>query len=121
MAYSVAWDIPGKVLYLKVLEEVSRQEFLEIDNKIKVCLGKYDTEILLVVDASQAKIAPYGIEQIKASQTYLQSRQIKQLLVISNNKLNRLVLLLLFNLCRPKLQFCDNFNQAQRFIEMSGT
>ena len=119
MAYELAWQIPNKVLHLNLLDNLSLKTFVEIDGLIHEYLNQCDGSIILIVDASTTRIAPYGIEGIRASQKYLQSHQIERLIVISSNKLNRLAMLLLFNLCRPILQFCDNDDQAQRFINTS--
>ncbi len=119
MTYSVTWDIPGEVLSLRVLEEVSLEEFVEIDRQIRACLAEYIERLSLVVDASQLRISPHSIERIRVSQSYLLSGQIKQILVVSNNKLNRLSMLLLFNLCRPRLRFCESFDHAQRILDLS--
>lgn len=116
MSYEVSWDTPGKVLRLKMFDAMPLEAFIEIDRQINEHLQEYNQRIILIVDASGAKIAPYGIEKIKISQTYLHNQLIEQLVVISNNKLNRLAMLLLFNLCRPRLQFCDSFDQVQRYI-----
>jgi hypothetical protein len=118
MPYEMAWDTPGKVLRLKMFDAMTLEIFIEIDWQINERLQECNERIVLIVDASSAKVAPYGIERIKSSQTYLQNHQIERLVVISDNKLNRLAMLLLFNLSRPKLQFCDSFDQAQRYISL---
>lgn len=116
MYYEITWDTPGKVLGLKLIDAVPFEAFIEINSQINERLQECNQRIILIVDASDAKVAPYGIEKIKATQVYLQNQQIERLVVISDNKLNRLAMLLLFNLCRPKLQFCDSVEQAQRYI-----
>ncbi|MBL8155411.1 MAG: hypothetical protein JNM70_14600 [Anaerolineae bacterium] len=119
MPYEVVWDTPGRVLLLRMHGDVPFESFVDIDRCINVCLQETSERLALIVDASQAKVAPYGIERIKATQTYLQSRQILQLLVVSDNRLNRLAMLLLFNACQPRLQFYDKMEQAKRFLELS--
>ncbi len=116
MANEVSWDTPGKALRLKLCGDLALEAFAEIDRQINERLQESDGRVVLVVDASDAKFPPYGIEPFRSSQTYLQSHQIEQLVVVSNSKLNRLAMLLLFNLCRPKLLLCDNFDEAQRFL-----
>jgi len=120
MSYKLGWETPGKVLRLIMHGEISLEAFIEIDGHINKCLQDCDEQIALVVDASDVRVAPYSIERIKSSQTYLQSYQIEQLVVVSTSKLNRLAMLLLFNLSRPKLQICDNHDQAHRLLKMFG-
>ncbi|MGQ9909253.1 MAG: hypothetical protein ACUVS2_10510 [Candidatus Flexifilum sp.] len=115
-SYGIGWDRPGKLLRLQMTGDLSVEAFVDIDRQITTHLRAQDEQLILLVDASAASISPYSIEQIRTTQTYLQSPQIERLVVISNNKLNRLTMLLLFNLCRPPLQFYESFEQAQRFL-----
>ncbi len=119
MAHEMAWNTPGRVLQLKMSNNLSLEEFIEIDSQISEHLQECDERITLIVDTSDARFSPYSIERIKPTQKYLNSYQICHLIVVGNKKINRLAMLLLFNLCRPRLQFCDNFDQAQRFLEMA--
>ncbi len=119
MGYEMAWNIAGKVLHLKLFNTLSIEEFVEIDKQINEQLQAYSDRIALIVDASAATFSPYSIERIKPTQKYLNSYQISQLIVVGSSKVNRLAMLLLFNLCRPKLQFCDTIDQAQRYISMA--
>ncbi len=118
MSYEMDWNPQGKVLQVKMTGTLSMQEFIEIDKQINNYLQASDERIALVVDASDANFSPYSIERVKPTQKYLNSYQISQLVVVSNKKLNRLATLLLFNLCRPKLQFCNDTDQAQRYINL---
>ena len=113
------WNTPGQVLHLKMSNNLSVEEFIEIDKEINEHLQACDERIALIVDASDAQFSPYSIEKVKPTQKYLNSYQISQLIVVGDKKLNRLAMLLLFNLCRPRLQFCDNFDQAKRYLSMS--
>lgn len=117
MAYEMIWNIPGRVLQLKMSNSLSFEEFIEIDKEINEHLQECSERITLIVDASEAKFSPYSIQRVKPTQKYLNSYQISQLIIVGDTKLNRLAMLLLFNLCRPKLQFCDNYDQAERYLK----
>jgi hypothetical protein len=119
MAHEMAWKTPGKVLNLKMSSTLSLEEFVEIDKQISEHLQESDERITLIVDGSDARFSPYSIERVKATQRYLNSYKICQLIVVGDKKLNRLAMLLLFNLCRPKLQFCDSIDQAQHFVDIA--
>ena len=119
MAHEITWNTPRRVLQLKLSNNLSLEEFIEIDRQITERLQECDERIALIVDASDATFSPYSIERVKPTQKYLNSYQIVQLIVVGDKKLNRLVMMLLFNLCRPRLQFCDNFDQAKRYISMT--
>lgn len=118
MAYQLAWNIPQKILRLDLSEDVSLADFLEINRLMTDYLKEKQSRIAIVVDASNLKIAPYGIEPIRVTQTYLRNQQIAYVLIVTGNKLTRLAMLLLFNLAGPSVQFFDNFDQVQRFMKV---
>lgn len=118
MPYEITWSSSGKALYLKLINEVSIESFTEIDSQINTYLRQIVDSVVLVVDATNARVNPYNIERIKPTQTYLQSTKINRIAVISTSKLNRLAMLLLFNLCRPILQFYDSLDQTPAYLEM---
>lgn len=118
MPFEITSSTHGKGLYLKLINEVSIESFVEIDSQINTHLRQTTEAVVLIVDASSAKVNPYSIERIKPTQTYLQSTKINRIAVISPSKLNRLAMLLLFNLCRPILQFYDSLEHAPALFEI---
>lgn len=119
MAYEMVWDTPGKVLRLHLQGAMTVEAFVEIDKEINDHLRSNPEHIVLIVDTSEGKVDPYSIRRIRATQTYLDGHEIVRIIVLDEKKANRLAMLLLFNLCRPKLQFCTDLEQARRFLEMS--
>jgi hypothetical protein len=119
MAYEIVWDTPGKVLRLNLHSNMTVEAFVEIDREINNQLRGCAERVVLIVDTSGAKVDPYSIRRIRTTQTYLDGYEIVRIVVLDEKKVNRLAMLLLFNLCRPKLQFCSDLDQARRFLEMS--
>jgi hypothetical protein len=118
MPYQLDFQMTDRIIYLNLVGEVSVSEFLEIDRQINHTITRQSESIALIVDASKAVIQPYGIEAIKRTQTYLQSRWIAQLLVTGESKITRLAMMLLFNACRPKLHFCKDRGRALQLLDI---
>jgi hypothetical protein len=119
MAYEMVWDTPGKVLQLNLQGAMTVEAFIEIDKEINDQLRGCTERVVLIVDTSEGKVDPYSIRRIRATQTYLDGHEIVRIIVLDKKKANRLAMLLLFNLCRPSLQFCSDLEQARRFLEMT--
>jgi hypothetical protein len=117
MAYKVHWFDPHIILIMELYDTVALIEFFEIDKIISQHLTETEHNITLIIDASQAQLTPLGIEQIKGTQSFLDSKQIKYLLVVTDNRVTRLALLLMFNLCRPILKFFSNSEQLDAFLK----
>ncbi|MBX3064701.1 MAG: hypothetical protein KF726_17090 [Anaerolineae bacterium] len=74
-------------------------------------------QIALVVDITELKQVPTAYSQLKATQTYLSRPELRAVLVAGNNKLLRLMMMLIFNLSKPTLRFFDSVAQALEFAE----
>ncbi len=125
MPYQIEWEVPQSVLSLRLLDHVTLQEFVEIDRGITDRLDTVsdDARIALMVDTIAAKSVPQAYNDLKASQTYAVRRnaQLEYILVVSgSNKLMRLMMMLTYNLCRPRLQFFDTPAQALFFLSRTG-
>jgi hypothetical protein len=120
MPYQINWETPEAVLSLRLLDQVTFQEFVEIDRSITAHLneGSPDSAIVLIVDVTQATSVPQSFNELKTSQTYATAAnlRLKWILVVSSNRLMRLMMLLTFNLCRPTLRFFDTLVDATKFI-----
>jgi hypothetical protein len=120
MPYQISWETPEAVLCLRLLEQVTLQEFVEIDRTITSHLNdsSVDASIALMVDVTETKSVPQSFSELKNSQTYATAANVRLhwILVIGNNRLMRLMMLLTFNLCRPSLRFFDTLVDGTKFI-----
>lgn len=123
MPYQVEWEQPQSVLRLRLLDQVTFQEFVDIDRDISELLKTIsaDAHIALLVDANETSGVPRAYNEIKTSQTFATRRnsQIRLILIVTNNKLIRLMMLLIYNLCRPMIHMFDTMAQAQAFVSRS--
>lgn len=116
--YDVYWDVPGYVLCLKLIDAVTLEEFIEIDSLISKHLSNTHTRTAIVIDITAARHVPFPSDQLRASQSYTQHPMLKWLVVVGGNKLLRLMMLLTFNLSRASLQFMDNREKLESFLQL---
>jgi hypothetical protein len=112
MSIHLQWQSANSVLYIVLEGSVAYQTFVELNDAILQHVAQTTEPIKLIVDVSRAVINPYEIERIRSTQKYLHSYQIQQIIVVDEKKVNRLAMLLLMNLSRPKLQFSNTYALA---------
>ena len=117
MPFELTWYRSDKALLLALRAELSMKEFIELNKCIEQHLEQCPNRIVLIVDSSTARFSPYAIKDIRPTQTYMNSSRISDICVVGDHKVNRLALLLLFNLCRPKLRFCRELKQVEFYIQ----
>jgi len=113
------WDVPETVLCLKLAGRLTNEEFHNINKEIVAALTERhdDRPIALVVDTLEVKSIPPNYSQLNASQTYANRDDIKYLMIIGKNKLIRLMMLLIYNLCRARLRFSDDYEGVWRMLK----
>ncbi len=119
MPYQLTWQTPDTILHLELTGHVSMEEFIQIDDRVNAYLDKRQTsnQVVLIIDAVGAQRVPQEIAQMKASQTYANRRDVKHLLIVTNKKQIRLIMLLTFNPCQAFLRFADNYEHGNRMLE----
>jgi hypothetical protein len=118
MAHQIYWQIPQQVLCVELEEVVSLDDFIQINREVNDLLGAetMNRNVTLLVDITRPGNTAQNVAQLKYSQTYVSRRDLKFILVVGKNKLMRLMLLLLYNLCRPSLRFFDDMEPALTFL-----
>jgi hypothetical protein len=121
MAYKVFWHVPHQVLFVELDGQLSLDDFNQINNTVLSHLDDAtgDTGFTLLVNTAQVSSVPQAFQQLKASQTYVQRRDLQYIVVVGNNKLIRLMMLLTFNLCRPALHFFEDIERAYEFLRVA--
>ena len=119
MSYRIFWEIPETVLCLALGEDVSTEEFVEINDQINSFMDARTAtrSVILKIDALNTERIPQSLSTMKNSQSYANRKDLKSILVIGPNKYVRLVMMLTFNLSRPTLHFAMNHEHANRFVE----
>jgi hypothetical protein len=119
MAYRVFWQVPQQVLCVELEGAVSLDDFIQINQAVHDHLGdeKTNRSVALLVDITRPGNTPQAFQQLKASQTYVLRRDLRFILVVGSNKFMRLMMMLIFNLCKPSLRFFDNMAPALTFLD----
>jgi hypothetical protein len=119
MPYRVFWQVPQRILCVELEGSLSSDDFMYINQAVNNHLGDDtpDRPVVLLVDATRPNNLPRTFTQLKDSQTYALRRDLKLILVVSDNKFMRLMSLLIFNLCRPSLMFFDNISTALGYLD----
>lgn len=122
MAYRVFWQTPQQILRIELEGNLSLNDFNQINQAVIDQLGveTANRHMALLIDITRPSTMPQSFKQLRASQTYVSRRDLKSILVVGSNKLARLMLLLMFNLCRPSLRFFDTIDQALMIAERAG-
>jgi hypothetical protein len=116
--YQVYWYIPDYVLCVKITDSISSDELTGLGAVVTMHLLDIETRVALLIDITEATQMPFPTDVLKRSQTYIQNPMLKWLLVVGQNKLMRLMLLMMFSLARPSLQFFDNFEMVQNHVQI---
>jgi hypothetical protein len=121
MSFTLDWMTGARgVLHLVIEDTAHYADFVAIDAAITARLREAADSIVLIVDVSRALVNPYEIDRIRVTQTYLRSMVVAQIMVVDEKKVNRLAMLLLLNLGRPRLSFYDTVPQALSFANKGG-
>jgi hypothetical protein len=105
------------LLSLTLQGNLSEQDFSQMNELVTRSLDAInESRVALVVNALGAKTVPRNFKQLQASQTFSQRKDLKWLLVVTDNKLIRLMMLLTYNLSRPSLRFFSTEREAMDFL-----
>lgn len=119
MAYKLFWKTPRQVLCLELEGELTFDDFTQVNRAIIDQLGpeSLNQPVALLIDITRQCRVPSSFAQLTASQTYMMRRDLQFILVAGSNKFMRLMIMLIYNLCRPSLKYFDDVDQAIKFHE----
>lgn len=117
MAHKLAWRASDRVLTLTLTGEISLPDFANISSDIDIMLGSVTEPLVLIVDAENVRLGRSGLSQTRAAPTsYMENRSVEHLLVVTSDKIVRLMLLVVFNVNRSVLRFFDHMDQAEYYL-----
>src|SRR5258708_5887839 len=114
MAYRVYWQVPQQVLWVELEGAGNHDDFIQINQAVHDHLGdeKTNRSVALLVDITRPGNTSQAFQQLKASQTYVTRRDLRFILVVGSNKFMRLMMMLIFTICRASWGFFDNMAPA---------
>ncbi|HEX2622287.1 MAG TPA: STAS/SEC14 domain-containing protein [Phototrophicaceae bacterium] len=117
MPHHISWYIPDRVLHLRLIDEITLDDFQQINAEVEEHMREHGKRLAIVIDVNATRRVSYNVEQIRASQRYALDPSLDWILVVGNNKLLRLTMIVVFNLARAPLQLFQNLDEARAFLK----
>ena len=116
MAYQLSWYKPDQVLSLKFLGELRIEELEEINDAVIKILDEQLTKVNILIDATDLSASHNAASQLRTTQKYMNHPSLDSALVVSENKLNRLITLMAFSISRAKFMQFNTMQHAESMI-----
>jgi hypothetical protein len=120
MAYKLSWYAVDEVLHLALKKNLSIEEMKEINQQTAALLDSAPQNLTLLLDVSELTAGYATVDYLRSTQRYRDHYKLAAIVVIANNKLNRLITLLAFNLCRAIFIQFDSREKAQTYMSQRG-
>jgi hypothetical protein len=120
MAYKLTWYVVDEVLHLALRKSLSPEEMKEINVHTLDMLDRAGRKLTLLIDVSELTASYATVDSLRMTQRYRDHHKLDAIIVIANHKLNRLITLLAFNLCRAHFIQFDTHERAQIYMSQRG-
>ena len=108
MSYTISWYTPDKVLYLEFNDTPQEKDLLDINNYVMDVIDKYEGKLSIVINMMKMRAGYETANKLRDTQAYMNHPAIESAFFVTDNKLNRLITILAFNLARARIvQFND--------------
>lgn len=120
MTYDLSWQIQDKVIYLRITEKTTFPDYPEINQQILDMLNRVRQAVYLILDLSAIKPTTLPWDQLRLTQRYTEHMWLKHVLIIGNpeDRLLRLMMLVLFNMSTAQLNFYKSLSEARDFLKL---
>jgi hypothetical protein len=105
------------IVTLKLIGDVSFKEFIDINAMVVDVLNELNDDVILVIDLAQGRNLPFPNGTLKSSQAYAQHPRLNSIIVLTDNKLFRLSMLLMFSAVETRVQFFESLGKAQGYLQ----
>lgn len=120
MPYQLGWYTTGKVLYLELKGQPSIQELKQVSDEVNNILDSYQKKMILLMDTTNLLAGYHSANYLRETQTYMNHDYLGDILVVSDNKLNRLITLLAFSLSRANFSQYNSMTLAEKTLHRMG-
>jgi len=120
MAYALTCHTPDKLLYLTIDGQTTIQELVVIDEEVTAILDTSHEKMCIVIDVNRLEVNYQTVEQLRLTQSYMDHKQLNLGLIITDNKLSRLITMMAFSAARTKVIQCLNFDIAVKNLKQRG-
>jgi hypothetical protein len=108
------------VLRLDLQGNPSLEEMRTINQSMMDILNESERNLTLLIDVSGMTAGYTTVNHLRNTQTYRDHPNMDAVVVVANNKLNRLITLLAFNLSRAQFVQFESLEIAQRYMVRKG-
>lgn len=120
MAYALSWYIPEHVLCLSITGQPTLQELEEINQEVIKILDTCNSKVSLLINAGELKSGYQTTNQLRDSQKYGNHTHMESILVVSDNKLTRLVTLMAFGVSKAFFMQFNDFARVEDYLKRRG-
>lgn len=120
MSYELNWYSIGRVLHLNLINGLSLDEMETINQQVTDTIEKANQKIVVLIDVSALNTGYSTVDQLRNTQRYMNHRKLDAIVVVANNKLNRLISLLVFSLARTPIFQFENAEAANQHLARRG-
>jgi hypothetical protein len=116
MTYKLTWYAPDEALYLSLKDNLSFEELKEINEHVTATLESTPGKVTLILDVSELLAGYATVDSMRMTQHYRDHHKLETIIGIANNKLNRLITMLVFNLSRAYYVQFDSRAKARSYM-----
>lgn len=116
MSYEISWYATQGVLRLELQNSMSLDEMKLANQHTTHILDEADHKLALMIDASALTAGYTTADYLRSTQQYKDHPKLDVIVVIANNKLNRLITLLAFSSSRARFMQFSSAEEAQVYI-----
>lgn len=116
MSYSLSWYIPQQVLYLKLDDQPTIEDLQSSNRDIVAILEEHHGKLNILVDAMTMQASYQTSNHLRDTQKFMDHPRLECAVVVTDNKLNRLVTLIAFCMARAHFMQFDSFDRAEEYL-----
>jgi hypothetical protein len=116
MSYELKWYAVEKVLRLDLENGLSLDEMKLANQRTVDILDKAEQKLTLLIDVSALAAGYTTPDNLRSTQSYRDHPKLDTIVIVANNKLNRLITLLAFHSSRARFIQFSSGEEAQRYI-----
>jgi hypothetical protein len=120
VSYELTWYAAEEVLHLNLQSTLSLEEMKLINQRIVDILDESKRKLILLIDVSAFTAGYTTVDYLRDTQKYRDHPNLDVIAVVSNNKLNQLITLLVFSLSHARFIRFDSREKAQLYIAQRG-
>src|SRR5690349_9559720 len=91
MAFEINWNADGQVADIVLYNHVSLEEMRTINQRVMETIDQTSGKIAVLIDVSRMNTGYYTVEHLRTTQQYMHNQKVDTIVVVANNKLNRLI------------------------------